>query len=381
MSSKPKITLKVKPSAKPKLRDLRKMKSQVSDTTVNLNENITSVLQKLIDQIKDENRKETDRKVKTSNNFRMKQLRQAIATLTNHPDAIDSGASAMKLKGIGKGIGQRIDTILETGTLPDELKTDSGQDEEVEAVRDLSTVTGIGEAHALTFYRKFGIRSVSDLQKKFKAGEIKLAKNQLTHHMVIGLKYYDDFNTRIPRDEITESSNTLDQVIKHLQGKHGKGLKYLICGSYRRELKSSGDMDVLITSPKYQTYEELHGAKVRVLSELVEYLTQERFLIDHLTQDIATKYMGVCQIRDLARRIDIRMVAHESWPSAMLYFTGSGAFNVRMRNVALSQGYTLNEYGLYPLKNGQKGTPVKVASEKDIFETLGLMYIEPKERI
>jgi len=381
---KPNLTFKSKSKPKVKasnLMDLRKIDLKISDSANNLNQELTSVLERLVEQIKNDNRKETDRKTKTSNNFRLKQLKQAIETLRNHPEQIKSGEEAMKLKGIGKGIGKRIDTILETGTLPDELRDETKEvDEEVEAVRNLSTVTGIGEVHALNFYKKFGVKTVNDLQKKYKLGEIEVGKNELTHHMAIGLKYYDDFNVRIPRSEITTSKKTLDKTVGVLAKKY-KGLKYLICGSYRRGLETSGDMDVLLTTPLFQTYRDLHGPKIRVLSELIENLVDEGFLIDHLTLDITTKYMGVCRIRDLARRIDIRIVAYESWPSAMLYFTGSGAFNVRMRNVALAQGMTLNEYGLYPLKNGEKGEPVNVKNEEDIFAELGLMYLEPKERI
>jgi DNA polymerase/3'-5' exonuclease PolX len=379
-TSRPKITLKAK-KADTKLKDIRKL-DNVADTKDNLNENLTSVLNALVLQIRDENRKLTDRKAKTANNFRLKQINSAIDTLANHPEKIESGKDAIKLKGIGKGIGQRIDTILETGTLPDELKVDQEVDEEAEAIKNLSTVTGIGEAHALSFYRKYGVKTVAELKDKFSKGEIKKEKNALTHHMVIGLMYYDDFNVRIPHDEITHSKAVLDAMMAHFK-KTVPGIKYEICGSYRRQRDTSGDMDVLITSPKYNTYDELHAPKVRVLSQMVDWLIDEGFLIDHLTQDITTKYMGVCRIEPdgPARRIDIRMVAHESWPSAMLYFTGSGTFNIRMRNVALSLGYTLNEYGLYPLNDGKKGAVIPVGSEKDIFEKLGLMYITPKERL
>jgi len=391
---KPKITLKSKdkidnktknktaePKKTLKLKDIRKL-DNVTDQAENFNEEITSVLLALVEQIREENRKLTDRKAKTANNFRIKQLVGAIDTLSNHGEKIESGKEAMKLKGIGKGIGQRIDTILETGTLPNELKDDNEVDEETEAVKNLSTVTGIGEAHALSFYRKYGVKTVTELKEMFQEGKIKKEKNALTHHMVIGLLYYDDFNVRIPHNEIIRSKKILNKMITHFN-KNVPGIKYEICGSYRRQRETSGDMDVLITSPKFQTYEDLHGPKVRVLSEMVDWLIEEGFLIDHLTQDITTKYMGVCRIDSdgLARRIDIRMVAYESWPPALLYFTGSGSFNVRMRNIALSQGYTLNEYGLYPLNEGKKGPMVDVGSEKDIFAKLGLLYIEPKERM
>ena len=84
--------------------------------------------------------------------------------------------------------------------------------------------------------------------------------------------------------------------------------------------------------------------------------------------------MGFCK-SDKVRRIDIRYVPYKSYYSALLYFTGSGEFNRNMRTVAISLGYKLNEYGLY--KNGKK---IKVKSEKDIFNELGMEYVDPSKR-
>ena len=61
----------------------------------------------------------------------------------------------------------------------------------------------------------------------------------------------------------------------------------------------------------------------------------------------------------------------------MLYFIGSKEFNINIRKIALSKGYTLNEYGLYDLK-----TKTKVAgrNEREIFKILGLKYLPPEKR-
>ena len=56
--------------------------------------------------------------------------------------------------------------------------------------------------------------------------------------------------------------------------------------------------------------------------------------------------------------------------------TGSKLFNINLRKKAKLLGYKLNEYGLY--KNNNK---IKINSEKDIFEKLGLNYIKPKNRL
>jgi DNA polymerase beta len=105
-------------------------------------------------------------------------------------------------------------------------------------------------------------------------------------------------------------------------------------------------------------------------------------LIDDLTSQGDTKYMGVCihPNAKIGRRIDIRFVTFESYYPAILYFTGSMMLNKSMRTHALKKGFTLNEYGLYHLSKGEKDGKIVVHSEQEIFDVLGLVYLKPSER-
>ena len=51
-----------------------------------------------------------------------------------------------------------------------------------------------------------------------------------------------------------------------------------------------------------------------------------------------------------------------------------------MRTVAVQLGYLLNEYGLYKLIDNKK-KKIKVESEKDIFDKLGLEWLPSEKRI
>lgn len=51
----------------------------------------------------------------------------------------------------------------------------------------------------------------------------------------------------------------------------------------------------------------------------------------------------------ISRRLDIRLNPYDQFYCAVLYFTGSDLFNKQMREHALSQGFTLNEYTLRPM--------------------------------
>ena len=91
--------------------------------------------------------------------------------------------------------------------------------------------------------------------------------------------------------------------------------------------------------------------------------------------------MGMCKLKELVRRIDIRFIPKDSLGAAILYFTGSGEFNKNMRTYALKNKYTINEYGIFKLNDDKsKGPKVKTYSEKDIFDVLNIDYIEPKNR-
>ena len=70
---------------------------------------------------------------------------------------------------------------------------------------------------------------------------------------------------------------------------------------------------------------------------------------------------GVCKLADTDevkqtyRRIDIRLIPHDQYYCALLYFTGSDMFNKNMRGHALEQGFTLNEYSIRPVgSTGEK---------------------------
>lgn len=283
------------------------------------------------------------------NIYRVKAFDVAIANIKSYDNEIISGDHARKeIDGIGEGIASRIDEILRTGTL-EELKT---SDRSITiATEILKGVTGIGNANALK-YVKQGIYTLEELQKAHDNGKI-----ELTHHQLIGLKYYDDFNERIPRKEMIRMEKLLlKESIKYCD-------QLIICGSYRRGLATSGDIDVLITSNE------------SCLQEFVKHLHKIKFLIDDLTTLGKKKYMGVAKIAKVARRIDIRYIEPAAFWAAVIYFTGSKEFNIMIRNEALKQGYSLNEYGLK-----KDGKLIHLKSENEVFDILGMKYIEPTER-
>lgn len=285
--------------------------------------------------------------IQSNNIFRIKSFQTAIKNISNHKNEITSGEYAKKnISGIGKGIADRIDEILKTGTLKELNESD------LLILKELMTVTGIGKSHAKKLVKE-GFTDIKSLNKA-----------KLTHHQEIGLKYYEDLKERIPRKEMVLMDRYLNKMVKKIDSE----LILEICGSYRRELESSGDIDVLITHPlKDNNY----------LKRLVNILIEDGFIIDNLTKLGNKKYMGIAKIDKKARRIDIRYIDYPSFWAGVLYFTGSKEFNVNIRNEAIKKGYSLSEYGL---KDKISGELIELKSEEHIFELLGIDYIKPKDR-
>lgn len=296
--------------------------------------------------------------------FKLKALKKVLPQIVFHEDPILSGDHARScLKGVGKGFAERIDEILETGTLKELVEEEDDDNDEVTAVEQLTRVTGIGPTNAKKMYHEKNINSIEALRNAVSKGEI-----ELTHHRAIGLKYLEQFEERIPAEEVKKAEMLLLKTVEKIDPK----LILTICGSYRRGCATCGDIDVLITHPDAET----EGS---YLTELVEILKKIGFLIDHLTESGNKKYMGVCRVVSLARRIDIRFVDYASYYAALIYFTGSKHFNIDIRKRALEMGYSLNEYGLHKVDDKSKKL-VPVESEKEIFDLLGIDYVAPTDR-
>jgi DNA polymerase beta len=206
----------------------------------------------------------------------------------------------------------------------------------------------------------------------------------LTYSQLIGIKYLHDIEKRIPRKEI----ESMEKVIKTLLTKMNKDIIMKVCGSYRRGNKDSGDIDILLSHTDILENDDIKRMNQNILLSLIICLQQIGFLYDHITVDGNTKYMGICKLNQTLpyRRIDIRFISYNAFPSALLYFTGSADLNKKMRLEAIIKGYRLNEYGLYKLEfDKQKnkdilGEKFDTPTEESIFKLLGMDYLIPTER-
>lgn len=331
-----------------------------------MNSNIIKLFKLLFKQIKLDV-DNTSGKESIKHSFRLESIKKVLTIIEKFPRKITSIDDLKNIRGIGKGSLRRIQEILNTGKLA-EIKIENFKSGYLQSIEDLVKVFGIGQKKAHELVIKYDIKSINDLKKLHKNNKIELPDNILK-----GLKYVDKTKTGIPREEI-------DNIYVYLVDKallFDRGLNVIICGSYRRLKSKSNDIDILMYHNNIQKKE--YTEKSNIMTKFIEILSKDGFIVDNYTSyDVPTKFMGLCKFKKgYIRRIDIRFIPLESIHAAMLYFTGSGDFNKKMRRVAMNLQFTLNEYGLIN-KNGKMEN---INSEKDVFDILGMEYLPPELRI
>jgi DNA polymerase beta len=302
-----------------------------------------------------------DKKAK-NDTFRYRAYMKAITALKDYEDEITTAKDLDKVKGLAKGsIKEKIIEFIETNRIPEVENITN----ESTVIQDLLNIYGIGPSKANELFSKYNITSIDDLKIKLKDNP-----NLLNDKQKIGLEYYKDLLKKIPRKEMEKHEEYITDFIKDIDKENN--LIYEVTGSYRRGANKSGDIDVLCTTKTDNTL---------LFNEIIETLEIDDYIKETLAKG-DKKFMGICKLHRYKtnRRLDMIYTNKNNYPFALLYFTGSGQFNIEMRNYALSLGYSLNEYGLKKENKFITNNRKTFETEEDIFKFLGLKFIEPEKR-
>jgi DNA polymerase (family 10) len=133
--------------------------------------------------------------------------------------------------------------------------------------------------------------------------------------------------------------------------------KIQYAGSLRRCAETIGDVDILVTGKD--------GKKI------IDAFAKADFVQEVMGAG-ETKGSAMMKTSTALVHVDVRVVEDKSFGSALQYFTGSKAHNVRLREMAVKARMKLNEYGLF-----RRNKMIAGKTEQEIYKKLGLDYIEP----
>lgn len=298
--------------------------------------------------------------MKGENVFKVRAYHKAAETIAGLGEDIESVKQESRLKdipGIGDALQEKIAEYLETGRM---AAYDRLVQEIPESILDIVDIPSVGPKKAKMFFDRMGIKDVAGLKRAASDGRLLTLpgiKAKTVQNILDGIKIVAEGQERM---DLATATRIADDVTAALK-KVASPKKLSVAGSLRRGKETVRDIDLLIQTAHPE----------RVMDAFVR-LPQVRKVNAH------GETKSSVMIGDNVQ-VDLRIVEPECFGAALLYFTGSKNFNVKLRQVAKDRGLKVNEYGIFGVKGGRE---IRLAgnTEKDCFGVLGLPLIPPELR-
>lgn len=298
--------------------------------------------------------------VKGENIHRVFAYRRAADTIRDYPRhlhvvAAEGGLEA--LPHIGKVITEKIEELLATGQLDFYERLSA---EVPPGVVEILHVVGVGPKKAKMLWQDASITTLDALEAAAKAGQLRTLPGMGAKSESAILAGIESLRARAANTRqrlgtaLPAAEAMLDQLLAVPGVEHGA-----IAGSIRRARPTIGDIDLLVTAADSSA----------VMAAFVGMDSVARILGNGQTKSSVELHSGM--------QVDLRVLPSERWGTALNYFTGSQAHNIRLRQRALGRGFTLNEHAITRLSDGVE---ILCASEDEVYAQLALPYIPPELR-
>lgn len=258
------------------------------------------------------------------------------------------------IPGIGKTLAAKIDELMRTGRLGAYEKL---QDQVPAGVVEMLQVPDVGPKRAALFWKELNITSIGALERAAREGRLRTLPGMGAKSEDKVLAGIEAFKRRTDRTLLGVAWPLAHVLLDALQEVPGV-VQAAPAGSLRRLRETVGDLDLLVAS----TDPEPVMARFRELDQVAEVLLSGPTKTSIRTHD--------------GFQVDLRVLEPARWGTALQYFTGSQAHNIRLRGLALDRGFSLSEYSL----KREDGTEVLCATEEEVYVALGLPLIPPELR-
>ena len=292
--------------------------------------------------------------------FKIRAYYKAAENINNLSEDIQAVAQEGRLgdiPGVGKAVEQKIKDYLATGKVPAYEKLIK---EIPETLLDVMNIPSVGPKKAKLFFDELKIKNIDDLQKAAQQGTLLTlpsVKEKTVENILKGIDVVRQGQSRMNLGKATDIADGIVQTLKNLPGVK----KISLAGSLRRGCETVGDIDILVDAKNPKKIMDAFVSLPQVKSVNAHGDTKSSILTQANVQ------------------VDLRVVDSESFGAALMYFTGSKSFNIKIRQVAQKKKMKVNEYGVFKV-NGKSEKSVAGKSEEDCFKALGLPYICPELR-
>jgi DNA polymerase (family X) len=224
-------------------------------------------------------------------------------------------------------------------------------------ISEFYNMRGIGPKTIKILYEKLKITSISDLEKAASEGRIAKLKGfskMKEENILRTIQLSKKNKTRYLLGDVYP-------LIKNIESRlttEDSVIRCAVVGSFRRMKETIGDIDILVSTKEPE----------KVVNFFVNMPEVEEIKGKGKAKAFVELSNGI--------GVDLLVVPEESFGSALQYFTGNKDHNISLRNLAISIGLHLNEWGLFTKKKKQ----IAGEDEQEIYEKLHLQYIPPELR-
>lgn len=291
--------------------------------------------------------------------FKVRGYEKAKLGIEAHGEDITelSAAQLTKLPGVGKSTASKIRELIDTGRV---AKLETLREAYPPAFAELAKIPGLGPKTLKLVRAELGVENVEDLQAAIAAEKLRAlprmgAASEAKIAKAIERLGLTGKDRRTPIAEALPLAQRLvaelEQLPQVVQAQH--------CGSLRRFADTIGDVDITVAAEA--GHQELVMQAVRGHAAVSEIVVSGETKTSFLTKE--------------GLQVDVRVVEPSQFGAATLYFTGSKAHNIALRQRAMDRGWLLNEYGLL-----DDGDVIAAETETEIYTALGLAFVPPTMR-
>jgi len=289
--------------------------------------------------------------------FKVRAYENAIAGIEAHQGDIDglSKTELTKLKGVGGSTADKIIELGETGTV---AKLERLRGEYPPRFVELTKIPGLGPKTLKMIRSQLGVEDLDGLTAALESESLRDLpglgeKSEEKIKRAIERLGLHGKDRRTPLVEVYGLARAFARRIESIAGVAAA----VPCGSLRRFSETIGDVDLVVATTNAPAVHET----VLGFPEVADVVGSGETKTSFLTRE--------------GMQVDVRTVSPDQLGSALIYFTGSKAHNIQLRQKSIDKGWLLSEYGLF---DGDE--VVASTTETKVYEALGMVYIPPTMR-
>ena len=295
-----------------------------------------------------------------ANRFRVIAYQEAARVIRQSPVSVEELAlagRATELPGIGNTLQEKIVALSQTGEIPAAAKLKA---KFPASLIEVTRIPGLGAKTVRRLYDELGVSSLDELRAAAEAEQIREVKGLGPKAEANVLAALEKLEAEGPSERLLLSDvlPVAEELAEALRA-HPASDAVTVAGSARRMAETCKDIDLIATASDPEA----------LATALTEHELAAAAGSAGRAGSRITTYNGVS--------VDLRIVTPDAYGNLLQHFTGSKQHSVELRERAVKMGLSVSENGIADVESG---TVERYETEAEVYERLGLAYIEPELR-